>query len=822
MKLIRCYIAGFGRFVGEEIVFDESLHTVYEKNGYGKTTLAQFISAMLYGMPTERANSENIRGRYLPWSGAKYGGMLEFSASGEIYRIERTFDSKSETKDKLKFSCENKPETDLSLDGKTPGEYFLGISKDTFIRTVFYSGTPEKDKKSDLISRVAATLSGSTDTEGYQKALNLLDKQRKTYRLDKGTGGCLDETKDELLEKRSALREAIAAEKSATELEAELQNKKREKANLERKIKEQETYTSYEQSLKVFTDAEEEKKAEYEQKIEHFPLLPSESRLAKLKELATNVSEPNSEDYQLAKGEQAEYCTLSAYFSEKTEAKIDEIEKKIQDVKTKNSALEALKDPRTDTFRTYSTTLTEADFQRLDAIYTAYLSASEKRDTAAPAEKMPMYILLLLILGIIGAVAGGALLTVNIVLGILMMIFGLVAAVAGVILLTKQKSSAAQSSAFVREYQTQRTKLCNDLDRVGYTTGTPEERYHRLSADRKEYLRISKEYEAYKEETSEIKKTIEPLEKEITEFFNKFPAPDQMSDDDALKAVRKLYARYQLLVTKKEDRATAFQKESARYQQACEAFLKEADAFSYDRSLTEVCEIFKAIEDAFKSVSDCKKEWDGAKKQTAKFCKDNIPPKKPEACDIDKVKERITELEGEIETAVRDLHTARQIADGRETLEREIEELTDKLNEYTVQFKLLVKTKKLLEKANDTLKTEIASPLHHAYCKYADQVDPSLSKALKVDLSSLSFLYERDGAYRKVEHFSTGQRAISDICLRFALIDLIYEKEKPCLILDDPFVHLDGDNLKNALTALKTLSKDLQIIYLTCHESRTI
>ena len=50
----------------------------------------------------------------------------------------------------------------------------------------------------------------------------------------------------------------------------------------------------------------------------------------------------------------------------------------------------------------------------------------------------------------------------------------------------------------------------------------------------------------------------------------------------------------------------------------------------------------------------------------------------------------------------------------------------------------------------------------------------------------------------------------------------MYKDEKPFVLLDDPFVQLDEKHLINAIDIIKKISKDIQIIYLTCHESRKI
>ena len=59
-----------------------------------------------------------------------------------------------------------------------------------------------------------------------------------------------------------------------------------------------------------------------------------------------------------------------------------------------------------------------------------------------------------------------------------------------------------------------------------------------------------------------------------------------------------------------------------------------------------------------------------------------------------------------------------------------------------------------------------------------------------------------------------------DIAMRLGLADALFEDEEAVLILDDPFVNLDDVRLKNAMNLLRTVAKDRQIVYLTCHSSR--
>ena len=77
------------------------------------------------------------------------------------------------------------------------------------------------------------------------------------------------------------------------------------------------------------------------------------------------------------------------------------------------------------------------------------------------------------------------------------------------------------------------------------------------------------------------------------------------------------------------------------------------------------------------------------------------------------------------------------------------------------------------------------------------------------------------GEYHDVETQSEGYGDMIGLCIRMALLDVMYEKEGPLVIMDDPFVKLDQEQLEGAQHFLETISKKYQILYLTCHEARS-
>ena len=93
MKLLECHVDNFGRLSNFDYQFSDGLTVIQEPNGFGKSTLAAFIKAMLYGFPRTagRNIASNERKKYLPWQGGTYGGSLDFEFEGISYRVWRTF-----------------------------------------------------------------------------------------------------------------------------------------------------------------------------------------------------------------------------------------------------------------------------------------------------------------------------------------------------------------------------------------------------------------------------------------------------------------------------------------------------------------------------------------------------------------------------------------------------------------------------------------------------------------------------------------------------------------------------------------------------------
>ena len=96
-------------------------------------------------------------------------------------------------------------------------------------------------------------------------------------------------------------------------------------------------------------------------------------------------------------------------------------------------------------------------------------------------------------------------------------------------------------------------------------------------------------------------------------------------------------------------------------------------------------------------------------------------------------------------------------------------------------------------------------------------VGDGLSATVDIDFS---VTFEEGGERKLLDFYSRGYKDLVDICLRFALLDALYEGERPFVVLDDPFSNLDDKKILCAERLLRELSKYYQIIYFTCSRSR--
>ena len=187
MRLISCYIDGFGKLNNMEVQFEDGINTFVQDNGWGKSTLAAFIRVMLYGFDgeTKRNDIENERKRYRPWSGAAYGGELVFESRGRNYRVQRTFGAKKSDDKCVIYDEATHAVTGMFTDKL--GEELFHVDSASFVRSMYIGQDDCRTWATDGISAKLGNIADSTDDiSNYENARqilkNVINRQSPTKR----------------------------------------------------------------------------------------------------------------------------------------------------------------------------------------------------------------------------------------------------------------------------------------------------------------------------------------------------------------------------------------------------------------------------------------------------------------------------------------------------------------------------------------------------------------------------------------------------------------------------------------------------------------
>lgn len=228
MRLISCYILGFGKFKEQSFDLSKDVVEIKADNGWGKTTLAAFIECMLFGMDNSRSKSldENTRLKYEPFGGGAYGGTLSFSYRGNVYRVERSF-GKTQGADTVKlYDKNNLPSYDFGEQIDRLGELLLRVNKASYHKSAYVpqgeivgEGLPEDTK-----ARLLALLSvGENKEHGAQTAIDRLEKAESALRGKRAPKrGKLDLLEARLYELENEKRTARSAAEVARNIRAGL------------------------------------------------------------------------------------------------------------------------------------------------------------------------------------------------------------------------------------------------------------------------------------------------------------------------------------------------------------------------------------------------------------------------------------------------------------------------------------------------------------------------------------------------------------------------------------------------------------------------
>lgn len=830
MRLIRCNVENFGVLSGESREFTDGLNCILAENGSGKSTLAAFVRVMLFGFENERRKDgyERERERYRPWQGGPYGGTLTFETGGKVYEVERSFGASAKDDGfALRDAVTRMESRDFS---ENLGEELFGIDSLSFKRTVFLSQNDCETSTTDAINAKIGDLADYTDDiNNYENVSGRLKAALDELGRPIKSGGRKKNTLLYRLDNEITELKAKAAR--SVEPKAEALAEERRKL-LERRgaVSAERGELTERQSAAVKTAKIREKKRQYDGLCDELRARRAAAQAAKA---AFPAAVPDGEELNKrlrAAGELNAKAAEAARLrlSEDDEERLGRLKTRFAagvpseaELEAAVSAADALDDLR---LKADERRLSEADASRLAELEKKFANGAPTADETEAALRLldepfrpaaPVWPAALL--AVCAVLSAAAALAVG--LALTPWGFGLFALTA---VFAALAFAAARGGGFKSEGPLEARAL---LSRFGAPTdGELRGALYALKSDADEYRRLSGEMEKYASVLPEIAE----LEGELAALLEKYAAP--AATDECPVAARALEAEANELggLLKADAAASAAESEVAA---------AKADMAEYMRSLglepsADAYGQLLELNGALTRFSGCLDELRKAEKNKADFEADNdmaaLEAELPEPEDMDGLAARLEELnsaEAEINKRLNDIDRDLDDLDGQrdeiEAAARELGEKTAEREEKLRRYDIYEKTAALLETAKNRLTSRYIGPITEGFRKYYSMLGGNGADSFDIN-SALEPKIKEAGALREARFLSAGRRDLVGICLRMALIDAMYDGEKPVIFLDDPFVNFDETRVAGGMSFLEKISREYQLLYFTCHGDRSV
>lgn len=817
MRLIRLHVENFGCLSNYDLDFQEGLNSVLQENGWGKSTLAAFLRVMFYGLEGERKRgySENDRLKYKPWNGGSFGGSLEFEAGGKRYLVTRDFGEKD--KDAFFRLQDATTLLDSSDHSEKLGEELFGIDRESYEKTSFIDGADLRYRGINaVIGSKVGSGSPTDDFSNYDAAqeriknyLNANSPKKKTGELYKLYEEIQELTRD--TRNQGLVEERIEGIKNRQEQEREKQKALKErKESLQKELAglARERNKLMNANRKKDLEAEVRRRREAVRELESGfgGTIPTREELRALNEKTRKAREQMLRLSGYDDGDQERQKRLASYFRNGVPGEIEiqaQIEtcNEVQDLLQKAAHLEEQAKREEGKIEESA-----AERGRIEAM----LGLERARKAKA---KRSLHLLggLLLFLGLlIGAMVpilhGNALLFLPAVILI---------ATSGVLLISpyvrgmaKEDTPIGEADLILRQERQAKDLLESterDLETTYVRIHDAEEEigrfltnygfsYHRENSENllyeiknkaKEYSELCLESEAREKTRRELETETEKQRAEISADLARLRIPVSFEDYEGIKN----------WVENAMQSLTAYEKEQGEEAAA----IKAENSFLREHPELEVMEGELPTEETLQ-----RRERE--------------------------IEKSLTELSREEEATYESLSNFKrsldEAYDNAENLRAEkerLEELKDRYGREEGKYRIVEKTQSFLKVAKEQYTSAFMQPMKMAFDRYYELMTGRENAGSEFQMdANLNISRKEEGRFHDIEAQSAGYADVIGLCIRLSLLDAMYEKESPLVIMDDPFTNLDEKHLFGAKKFLRKISEKYQILYLTCHETRSL
>lgn len=174
MTIKRVYIRRFGCLSQKELAFHSGLNVLAEPNEWGKSTVAEFIRVMLYGISTPRFNQ---RKKYMPFHETSMGGALTVEQDGRTYQIERSFGlKKSEDTIRVTDAVSGRELEELAVE--QVGRALCGMGAEAFENSLYIkqlSCKVQAEKSEELQTKLMNLTQSGDENYSYANAQRILN-----------------------------------------------------------------------------------------------------------------------------------------------------------------------------------------------------------------------------------------------------------------------------------------------------------------------------------------------------------------------------------------------------------------------------------------------------------------------------------------------------------------------------------------------------------------------------------------------------------------------------------------------------------------------
>ncbi len=866
MKLLSLHIENFGTFHGYDLTLDPSMEVLYRENGWGKSTLAVFIKAMLFGLPatTKRSLDENERKKYAPWQGGAYGGSISFSCAKGSFRAERFFGAKESGDTFALYDlATNRPSDAFSA---ALGCELFGVDANGFERSTYLSqGLFDlKSGNAEISARLGNLLDDVDDIGSFDEAREYLDKRRRFY-VTTGNRGAIAQMEQELLEKQrdleACLRKEEAREVQEQELEqlrvqfgatgstleqvrAEMQKAalSRERAALvERKnsmLNELNRMSAAKKALRDFFQGFPPSTQELDHHLDlHERIKESQIRLEAMPQ---GVSEPET----FARLKRAYPAGVPA---EENLGRLEQENEELRRVGARTEALQKIKNEETDDPRFAKGIPSEARLQaaanalnQAERLRSAVEAVEEKRK-ASPRQGLPGR--LLGILCAVLAVVCIALywLPAGASFGLLFPLLGGGFAIVAVILLllflrgdrlrkAAWREEDENLTAWVAEEERARGSVRALLREYGMPGEDPSAELAELTLLSKQQREQTRRHAAMGEELVTLERRrgvlVGSIRTYLSRFFPQVPVKaDYRSEIDLLRRDRETLVRLDSEVRKRQYDHAAAEAVLEDLKRQLHPFLRRYDPKGTLEPAECLALITEKREEYSRLCKDMTRKENELKIFIAEKRLEEEMPEEPDGYDALVAREaaaqkELNELQRKKTVVKANLDRLAADTDRIPDLRAELEQKKEQIAVAKANYATISKTLVLLEESKLALSTRYLGDMQASFDAYLEMLVGEAAPDSMLD-DTFEVRLQGGGQTRTMESFSRGWRDAVQFCVRLALTDAMYaEGEAPFLLLDDPFVNLDDARLEAARRMLERLKEKYQIIYMVCQKER--